>query len=598
MMSAYRELKDDAFHTLELDVHLERCASCREELARDMFIGEQLRAFPVIEPAPDMRERLMQALAKEHAQFAQKAVPGTVPTPEFLKPYLRAHSTHNSNVYSAFSSAETGPLPIIRAKRKGRPRSHTRQFAVLGLAAMFLMVLMMGGLTTLLIMAQNNAQRVASDISNSAPVAVHHVDIQQLSYTTRTPYQHIASAVANRDSVYYTAYGDGIYDAWMLLRLDRATGASVPLLTDSGQQPMIVLGSSAQGVVWLQFDTPQVSSNSWLPNSRQHPIVFPWSVRFLPAISQDETGSPVAPTIILKGTFDTTTVPGWITTPVQGIWFLPDSVLIASVDSHGVSNLYQYRFGTAKKETATLIATAAASHFLTSPTASSDGSVIYWADEWISDTGMFSSNIWMQNEVSAPSTLQPLRGHSAEQRPQITQQQVFRSDGMSFRPQVADDTLFWLSTAPATSEQGTPLANNSAIVSPPRVNMSASVTPRALPGFYAPPLDASVRGQVETIAVGDTSSAPVTVNTLGPASALQVGNDFALWQTDKGFEMYDVPTQNDVGIGNTLNNATFLAANGNTAVWVTSTGTSSASATPDPTGAFPLASLFVFNWPK
>jgi len=73
MMSVYRELKDGEFDTTELDVHLERCASCRQALARDTFVGDQLRALPVIEPPPDMHAKLMRALASEHLQFMQKA---------------------------------------------------------------------------------------------------------------------------------------------------------------------------------------------------------------------------------------------------------------------------------------------------------------------------------------------------------------------------------------------------------------------------------------------------------------------------------------------------------------------------------------------
>jgi len=114
MMTVYRELKIDAVETIELDVHLEGCASCRQELARSMFIGQRLISLPEVEPLPDMHAKLMRALAKEHLEFTKHAVPGTVATPEFLKPYLQEHaqSTHSSDPISAFSTAETGPLPI------------------------------------------------------------------------------------------------------------------------------------------------------------------------------------------------------------------------------------------------------------------------------------------------------------------------------------------------------------------------------------------------------------------------------------------------------------------------------------------------------
>ncbi len=143
MMTAYRELGNREVETIGLDIHLESCDSCRQELARQMFVGEQLRALPIVETLPDMHSKLLHALAKEQLEFIRRSPIGTVTTPEFLKPYLHEHaqSTQASYLIAAFSTAETGPLPIIQTKRKPRHRSHMSQFAVLGLAATFLMVL-------------------------------------------------------------------------------------------------------------------------------------------------------------------------------------------------------------------------------------------------------------------------------------------------------------------------------------------------------------------------------------------------------------------------------------------------------------------------
>src|SRR5437660_9676588 len=90
MMAAYRELENREVETIGLDIHLESCESCRQELARQMFVGEQLRALPAVEPLPDMHSKLMHALAKEQLEFMRRS-PGTVHTPEFLKPYLHEH---------------------------------------------------------------------------------------------------------------------------------------------------------------------------------------------------------------------------------------------------------------------------------------------------------------------------------------------------------------------------------------------------------------------------------------------------------------------------------------------------------------------------
>ena len=94
----------------------------------------------------------------------------------------------------------------------------------------------------------------------------------------------------------------------------------------------------------------------------------------------------------------------------------------------------------------------------------------------------------------------------------------------------------------------------------------------------------------------DGLTPPTSLNNGGVAYALQVGTDFALWQNDKGYEMYNVPTQNDVNTGNTLNDAAFLAVNGDSAVWIASPGTNATSAQSQ--GALLPVNFFAFNWPR
>jgi len=126
LLAAHRDLKNEQIDTTELDVHLEQCASCRQVLARNSLIGEQVRTLPPLEPAPKLYTKLMRALANEHAQSLQRSPSTTPPAPEFLKPYLREHATATQKTESlaAFSTADTGPLPIIRTARKKpqRPR--------------------------------------------------------------------------------------------------------------------------------------------------------------------------------------------------------------------------------------------------------------------------------------------------------------------------------------------------------------------------------------------------------------------------------------------------------------------------------------------
>ena len=97
MMAAYQELNNREVETIGLDIHLESCESCRQELARQMFVGDQLRAFPIVEPLPDMHSKLMHSLAKEQLAFIRRSPTGTVNTPEFLKPYLHEHAQSTQN---------------------------------------------------------------------------------------------------------------------------------------------------------------------------------------------------------------------------------------------------------------------------------------------------------------------------------------------------------------------------------------------------------------------------------------------------------------------------------------------------------------------
>jgi len=598
MLAAYRELKNGEVDTLELDVHLEGCASCRQELARYMLIGEQVRSLPVIEPLPDMHATLMHAIAKVQLEFIRRSAPGTVITPEFLKPYIQEHVqfSHDSDLITAFSTAETGPLPIIQAKRKPRHRAHMSHFAVVGLAAMFLMVLMMGGLTSLLMLAHNNPQPAITSSTSSLNRAT---EVAEASYTTSTPYPHVVSAVADGANIYYTAYGDGTNNSWMLEMLNRKTKISTPLLPTANANTLILLGSSTSGVVWLQFDGYKLNSHQNLPGYSQHPPAsLQWSLHYLSSEQLQQIvsgGLPPASEVLLKGTFTQNSAPSWVTTPVQGIWFINEShqasLLVASIDSNGISHLTSYQLAAAGTPTATEIATAPANHILTSPTATSDGTQIYWSEEWLSNAGVLSSNIWTQQVVDAAG---PSHGRWAGHLQKMTVKERFTTDGISFRPQVVDNTLFTLSTASqADATQGTPTTTGTTTPTP-TPSPNTSVIPQTIANVYAPPLDASVRGTILKLPLdGNPLELPTTVNTTGLASSLQAGADFALWQGDRGYEMYDASQGSDVTVGNTLDNATFVAVNGASAVWMDNSTTSN---TTSKTG--PSVTLMAFDWPK
>lgn len=604
MMSVYRELKSGEVDTTELDVHLEQCASCRQELARSLFISEKMRALPAIETPPDMHEKLMRALADEQVKFMQKSAPGTAPTPEFLKPYLSDHAqaTHKKHPIAAFSTAETGPLPIIHARRKPR-RPHMNQLAVLGLVAACLILLMMGGLTSLLMLAHSNP--VALNPSNNNTSVHHFAEVQQHLYTTKTLYEHVASAVASGPFIYYTAYGDAANSSWMLLRMNRATGESTPLLTTPSESPLVVLSASDNWLVWLQYDPvkavhgvsshdggTQIYQRTWSLYSLS--LTQPAQTTDTQADTQKTAGvqlkqTEALPVMLAKGMFDRDTVPSWVATPVSGTWLLGNTLLATMIDASGTSRLLRYELGASgKAATPQVIATADPGNMLTSPTADALGTEIYWAEVWASDQdGTLHSNIWVQREYDVTTRV---RGRVLDRPMTMTEQ--YTTDGLSFDPQVANNTLFMLSTsAIITSPQG--------IVRTTGKPLSATVTdstvptaPRADTSIYAASPDASVHGTVFMIPLDGASAGISTMmGNLGQSTALQAGTTYALWQDDTGYKMYDVQRQTDVTVGdNTLNDAAFLAVNGDTTVWITGNGTP-ATATGDPQAAF-----LAFTW--
>jgi hypothetical protein len=393
----------------------------------------------------------------------------------------------------------------------------------------------------------------------------------------------------------------------MLEMLNRKTKISTPLLPTANANTLLVLGSSTSGVVWLQFDGYKLNPHQNLPGYSQHPPAsLQWSLHYLSSeqLQQIVSGFPTASEVLLTGTFNQDSVLSWVTTPVQGIWFINEShqasLLVASIDSNGISHLTSYQLATVGTPVATEIATATAGHILTSPTATSDGTQIYWSEEWFSNAGVLSSDIWTQQVVDAVG---PSHGRWAGHLQKMIVKERFTSDGISFRPQVVDNTLLTLCTASqvvctasqANTTQGTPTTmGTGTATSSPTPSPNTSVIPQTVANIYAPPLDASVSGTILMLPLTGNPLQPLTaLNTTGMASSLQAGADFALWQGDSGYEMYDVSQGSDVIIGNTLDSATFVAVNGASAVWMVNSNTSN---TTGKTG--PSVTLMAFNWPK
>ncbi|HEU5374154.1 MAG TPA: hypothetical protein VFV38_01825 [Ktedonobacteraceae bacterium] len=615
-MSAHRELKNGETDTSELDAHLEECMACRETLASYAQIGEAMRATPMCSPPPEMHARLMRALADEQLKILQKSAPGKAPTPEFLKPYLqeRAHATQRQDDIAAFSTAETGPLPMLQTRRKRRPL-HMNQFTVLGMAAAILILVMTGGLTSLLMLARSNPTSITT-----TGISLHQPsEVFQKAYTTDTLYSNITSAVPVGNAVYYSASGNGANsNSWMLMQFDRNTQLSKPLLETASSSPLIILSASNSWLVWLEYARPQPTTHGdWASADKHHSPQRTWSLHYLSLLPQQPTNtnqssnqgattgqtsdnSPMQKgkltkpteqadfsntTTLTQGIFDSMTAPGWATTPIQGTSLHGDTLLVAQIDQKGISHLENYHLDQVSKSTSgQVIATAPPGHILSWPTTNSDGTQTYWSDEWIAANGILHSNIWQQETFEQTVRY---RGHVEERT--FNTQQLFLADGMSFQPQIVNNTLLFLSTSEVTvSDQGEVRPNG---ISLPLSATDADVQfiPRTDPNIYAAPIDASIHGTLfmiplDGIAVGTESM----LGTVGQTTSFQAGSNYVIWRDNAGYQMYDVQHQSNVVVGTMLNNADLLMVNGNTTLWWSNNDTGTTQG---------KLSLLAFNWP-
>src|SRR5205085_22171 len=114
-----------------------------------------------------------------------------------------------------------------------------------------------------------------------------------------------------------------------------------------------------------------------------------WSLHALYLDSTDQASDSTPTSItLLKDTFSQATAPGWVNSPVQGIWFTQNGLLVTALDAKGNSHLWQIQLDPKKTSTATQLASTNGGHILTSPTANSNETSIYWSEEWQTDNGI------------------------------------------------------------------------------------------------------------------------------------------------------------------------------------------------------------------
>ncbi|HTI13324.1 MAG TPA: hypothetical protein VL461_01990 [Dictyobacter sp.] len=607
LLATYRELNSNPKEASELEEHLAHCQSCQNALAQYQSIGERIRSIPSIESPSDAHQKLMQALAAEHVRFLQRisSSAASTPAPAFLKPYLKdiTGSTPQTEHLVTLSTANTGPLPVIQPIKTRRPYK-MNHVAILGLAASFLMVVLMGGLTSLLLLAnQKGTPPPQPNLSVASVVKPSQVDA--IPYTTTTQYPHVASAVANGTTVYYTSYSDDT-KSWMLGKFlqqsTNNTSMSTPLLTDPATHPMIVLGADQNWLLWYQIDTPlkqpKNHTNSSTQSTTTNNLQGSWSLHALYIGDTTQQADPTDSLVLYKNTFMTSTAPSWVNTPVQGLWLSQNQVLVSVIDKKGNSYLFNDQLTPNAIADTQQLAEGQKGHVLSSPTATAGGNNIYWSDEWINQNNQLASNIWTQQiENEQPENTGRWAAHMQSET------YLLRNNGSSFHPQVVHNTLFYISHPPVTDQviQNTPTSTPQAtgtaqpsqtpngqttvtpqiqqtgtpVATPTPTTVNASTflggTTRVDPTMQTPQIDETISGDLEAYTANGLTPVTLSINAQNNVSALQGGGRFIIWENTatKSFEMYDVIANAPVIIGanDIPATAAFLATNGNTAVW-------------------------------
>lgn len=592
LLAIYRELKLNQTDRHAIEAHLSQCAACKKVQDQYNLTEEGIRTLPRIEPLPDAHTKLLQALASEHVRFIQYTSAAT-PTPTFLAPYLKdlARNAAYANNLAAFSTADTGPIPIVQGSTKRRPIYQIKHITIIGVAASFLMMLLVGSLTSLVLLTQNG-----NSITTPSLVVHQLNDVRPVNYTATSVYPHVASAVASGHDIYYTTYNDD-ETSWQLEQFDEKANSSTALLPKPSTQELIVLGSSANWLVWLQIDLPNsansASQDATNPANQANNGPSPTLTRTW-SLHADYLGSaaPFSDRELTSKTFDPSTVPNWINRPIQGISFFQNTLLAAIIDEQGISHLQSYQLDPVKPITQIELATASKGHFLTSPTANSDGTAIYWAEEYTSNlSGQLSSDVWTLQTIDAsPTNAGRWAAH------QTSEKYAFRSDGQSFHPQIVNDTLFLLSanqtngnmlgtiSTPNATFSLTPLATaqtSATVTVEPTATPTAAINLASLPEgainldpkIFPPQIDTTLAGRILSFTTSGVAEALPQFDNTQIVTALQGGTGFLLWQGTDGstFGMYDVIAKAPVEVNDNVfpPNVAFLAVSGDTAISVT-----------------------------
>ncbi|HEY7126050.1 MAG TPA: zf-HC2 domain-containing protein [Ktedonobacterales bacterium] len=490
----------------ELQAHLAGCEGCRTRDVEYQQVGEAIGSLPEIAPPPDFLARVLAAARAEESQAAQptaaKKAPETVvvtgPTDASYFPTLRKVVAERR-------------VRVVPLRGQVSPAATFALRYGAAMAAAF-MLFSLGSLMLVQLLYNH---------PGTPPISC--VGCQSLHtsyYAADSTYPFVSDAIASEDGhtiVYAARTADGQY---MLEALTEPSRQSVDLLPAPVSEPITLEGWARGWVLWSEGDT--ALGAHWTLNATQ----------MLPALAGATTTLQIA-----EGGQADAAGPA----ALHGVHESGSLVLVAEemADRHG--RLLEFDLAQVSAVKPVVLASAQPEHLIADP--ATDGSSVYWADEWRDLDGTLHGDIYRRIPDSQPV--------------QVTH------TGFSFSPMLVSNMLIWLGAPAAQADaksdgQSTPTITPTSTGTLTPVGGSASTAPvmgtlweEALDG--RPDLDSGPKKQIT-----QTAADP------------EAGATFVAWQDGNGnYSLYDVTTDHVQPLNTYISDPLVFSVSPKAVLWVT-----------------------------
>jgi hypothetical protein len=526
LLAAARRGDSSPSESAELQAHLAQCEGCRTRDADYQQVGQAIRALPEIAPPPDFLARVLSAARAEEANVAQPAA---------------AEKAPETVVVPGLSDASYFPtLRRAVAERRVRVEPLRRQMSPAGAFALRYGAAMAAAF---LVFAFGVSLALFLALRGPVPLGVGTKQLLTSYYTPDSTYPVVADAIASDDghTIVYAAHSpDG---KWMLEALTEPSRKSVTLLPTTVSGPLALEGWARGWVLWSEGDTAQ--GDHWTLNATQ----------MLPALAGAATTLHLA-----EGGHAAHAGP----VALHGVHESGTLVLVAEELADGHGQLLELDLRQINSVKPLVIASAQPGHLIADPT--SDGSSVYWADEWLNPDGTVHGDIYRLVPDSSPAPV--------------------TSNGVSFSPMLVANKLIWLREPAAQTDAGA--ANQSTPTATP--TPEGTITPGGGGASTAPVAGTLWEEDLDGRADLDSGAKKQIVGT---AVEPEAGATFVVWQDGNGsYTLYDVTKDQSQPLNSYISNALVFSVSPKGVLWVTADEQAANSQAPQKT------TINLLLWPQ